>query len=103
RASSWPISDELAHRRPLAAAHGQALGDAVEHHLPMGLLVAAAGALETADPGACHEAVAMDAHEGLRGFRAAELALERDERLLDQVLALARAHGHVLLLGALEM
>jgi pimeloyl-ACP methyl ester carboxylesterase len=79
---------------------GQALREAVEHHLPMRLLVATAGALEAADAGARHEAVAVDAHEGMRGLRTAEFALEADERLLDQVLALTRAHRDVLLFGA---
>ena len=60
----------------------------------MRLLLPAAGALEAADGGARDEAVAVNAHE-----RPGKLALERDQRFLDQVLFVARAHGDVLLLG----
>src|SRR5580765_8736552 len=91
------VGNQLAHRRPLPATHRQALADTVEYHLPVRLLLAAAGALEAADRGTRYEAVAVDANERTR-----ELALERDQRLLDQVLALARAHGDVFLLGAQE-
>ena len=48
-------------------------------------------ALEAAHRGARDQAVAMHAHEAL-----AVLLLEPRERLLDQVLALGGAHGHVL-------
>src|SRR4051812_5222555 len=75
------VGDQLAHRRPLPAAHRQALSDAIEDHLPVRFLLAAAGALEAADRGTRDEAVAVDTDE-----RAGELALERDQRLLDQVL-----------------
>ena len=83
--------------RPLPPAHRKLLVHAVEQHQPVRLVLLAGRALEAADRGARHQAVAVDAHEA-RG----ELALERDQRLLDQVLALARAHRDVLLLGAQE-
>src|SRR5687768_10361220 len=89
--------DRILDHGPLPPADRQALVEAVEHYLPMGLVLPAAGALEAADRGARHQAIAVDAHEYV-----GELALERDQRLLDQVLARARAHRHVFLLGPQE-
>src|SRR4029077_17821991 len=80
------LRHQLPQRRPLAPAHRQLFLEAVEHHDPVRLVVAVGAALEAADRGARHQAVAMDANEAR-----SELALERDQRLLDQVLAVARA------------
>src|SRR5688572_1582784 len=92
-----PFRNQFLYYRPLPPAHRQALVEAVEHYLPVRLVFAAAGALEAADGGARDQAIAVDAHE-----RVGELALERGQRLLDQVLPRARAQRHVFLLGAQE-
>src|SRR5438105_6285713 len=91
------VRDQLPQDGPLPAADRQAFLQPVEHDRPVRLVLGTAGALEAADRGARHQAVAVDAHEGRD-----ELALERHQGLLDQVLAGACAHGDVLLLGAQE-
>src|SRR5262249_44533167 len=88
---------QLLQRPPLAPAHRQLLGAAFQYHGPPGLAVLVGPALHATDEGARDQAVAVDAHED-----PGELALELRQRILDQVLALARAQGDVLELGLQE-
>ena len=92
------VRDQLAHRRPLPPAHRQALGDS-----PSSTTCQCASS--SPPPVRSKPRIAARATRQLRWMRTkrvGELPLERDQRFLDQVLALARAHGDVLLLGAQE-